>query len=187
MAETPAYAPGRVRFGDAEAAAAEEFQFSRLGVIEGEEVFSLYNLLSGKAVFKKNLYNSGKVRRIVPLFESELFAFGCLDGQVRVFDPTPENFPAVLSFGSKAAVTGLWYDERTSVLYSSNSAGAVRSWDLGLFREMTRIIPFAQLPGLNRIDEFVKKYPEPGVKAAAAWLKTVVSWRRRFDIELEFD
>lgn len=176
-----------VRFGDAEAAAAEEFQFSRLGVIEGEEVFSLYNLLSGKAVFKKNLYNSGKVRRIVPLFESELFAFGCLDGQVRVFDPTPENFPAVLSFGSKAAVTGLWYDERTSVLYGCNSAGAVRSWDLGLFREMTRIIPFAQLPGLNRIDEFVKKYQEPGVKAAAAWLKTVVSWRRRFDIELEFD
>lgn len=176
-----------VRFADAEAAAAEEFQFSRLSVIEGEEVFSFYNLLSGKAVTRNKLNDSGKVRRIVPLFGSKLFAFGCLDGLVRVYDPTPGNFPAVLSFGSKAAVTGLWYDEKASTLHGCNSAGAARSWDLGLFREMTRVLPLTQLPGLNRIDEFVKKYPEPGVKAAAAWLKTVVSWRRRFDIELEFD
>ena len=176
-----------VRFADAEAAAAEEFQFSRLSVIEGEEVFSFYNLLSGKAVTRNKLNDSGKVRRIVPLFGSELFAFGCLDGLVRIYDPTPGNFPAVLSFGSKAAVTGLWYDEKASTLHGCNSAGAARSWDLGLFREMTRVLPLTQLPGLNRIDEFVKKYPEPGVKAAAAWLKTVVSWRRRFDIELEFD
>ena len=35
-------------------------------------------------------------------------------------------------------------------------------------------------------EEFRKKYPEPGVKAAAEWLKTVTAWRRRFDIEIDF-
>ena len=55
-----------------------------------------------------------------------------------------------------------------------------------LFAEMIRILPLLQLPGFNRIDEFVKKYPDPGVKAAAAWLKSVISWRRRFDIEVDF-
>ena len=43
------------------------------------------------------------------------------------------------------------------------------------------------LPGINRLNEFTKKYPEPGVKAAAEWLKTVIEWRRRFDIELDFE
>ena len=51
---------------------------------------------------------------------------------------------------------------------------------------MTDYIEVMQMPGMNRIDEFVKKYPEPGVKAAAEWLKTVIAWRRRFDIEIDF-
>ncbi len=176
-----------VRFGSAEAASAEIYAHGRLGLIEADESFSLYNLVSGKAAVRKNLTDAGKVRRLLPLAEGDLFVFGSLDGQVRLFDPTRGNFPAVLSFGSKTAVTGLWFDEKAEVLYACNSAGAVRGWDLGLFREMTRVLPLTQLPGINRIDEYVKKYPEPGVKAAAAWLKTIVSWRRRFDIELDFD
>ena len=44
-----------------------------------------------------------------------------------------------------------------------------------------------QLPGLGRVNDYCKKYPDPGVKAAAEWLRTVIAWRRRFDIEVEFD
>ena len=176
-----------VRFGSPEAASAEIYEHGRLGLIEADESFSLYNLLSGKSAVRENLTDAGKVRRLLPLAGGDLFVFGSLDGQVRVFDPARGNFPAVLSFGSKTAVTGLWFDEKADVLYACNSAGAVRGWDLGLFREMVRVLPLTQLPGINRIDEYVKKYPEPGVKAAAAWLKTIVSWRRRFDIELDFD
>ncbi|MBR6090040.1 MAG: hypothetical protein IKP86_08915, partial [Anaerolineaceae bacterium] len=117
----------------------------------------------------------------------DFLLFGSLDGKIRVFDPTANSCAAVLSMGSKAAVTGLWEDEEESVFYACNAAGMVRSWDLGLFKEMIRVLPLTNLPGINRIDEFVKKYPEPGVKAAASLLRTVVSWRRRFDIELEFD
>ena len=51
---------------------------------------------------------------------------------------------------------------------------------------MGRTLPLMQLPGISRIDEFTRKYPEPGVKAAAEWLKTVIAWRRRFDIEIDF-
>ena len=51
---------------------------------------------------------------------------------------------------------------------------------------MIRILPLLELPGINRIDDYIKKYPEPGVKAAGEWLKTVIAWRRRFDIEVDF-
>ena len=176
-----------VRFGSPGSAAAEDYSRSRLGSIEKDESFSLYNLLSGKAAVRKSFTDAGKIRRLLPLMGGELFAFGSLDGQIRIFDPVRGNFPAVLSFGGKAAVTGVWFDEKSGVLYGCNSAGMVRSWDFGLFREMIRVLPLTQLPGINRIDEFMKKYPEPGVKAAAAWLKTIVLWRRRFDIELDFD
>ena len=143
--------------------------------------------LKSSGIDTENISMSGlNVRRVYPLFEDNLMALGTLDGQVRIFDPAAENWPAVLPFGSRSAVTGLWHDAEENVLYGCNSAGAVRSWDLGLFRDMTCILPLLRLPGINRIDEFVKKYPEPGVKAAADWLKTVVLWRRRFDIEIEF-
>ena len=50
-----------------------------------------------------------------------------------------------------------------------------------------KLAKLMKLPGIGRIEEFRKKYPEPGIKAAAEWLKTVVAWRRRFDIEIDFD
>lgn len=167
-------------------ASSDEYFRNRWPLIEKGDVLTLVNLLSGKEVYHEKLPDAGTVRRVIPLFDGELFAFGCLDGHVRIFDPVMKNYPAVLSLGSKSAVTGLWFDARASVLYGCNAAGTVRSWDLALFREMIRVLPLMQLPGINRIDEFVKKYPEPGVKAAADWLKTVIAWRRRFDIEIEF-
>ena len=72
------------------------------------------------------------------------------------------------------------------MLYSCTANGTVKGWDAGLFKDMVRTLPLLRLPGMNRIEEFRKKYPEPGVKAAAEWLKTVTAWRRRFDIEIDF-
>ena len=175
-----------VRLAAAPLAAAEAFCGSRLYYLAKGELFSAVHLLSGRPVLENISMSGWNVRRVYPLFEDNLMALGTLDGQVRIFDPAAENWPAVLPFGSRSAVTGLRYDAEENVLYGCNSAGAVRSWDLGLFRDMTCILPLLRLPGINRIDEFVKKYPEPGVKAAADWLKTVVLWRRRFDIEIEF-
>ena len=168
------------------AAASEEYSRSRWHFVEKEDVLTQVNLLSAKTVYRENLHNTEKVRRIIPLFEGELIALGCLDGRIRIFDPTAKNIPAVLSLGTKSSVTGIWYDKNSDVLYGCNSAGSVRSWDFGLFRDMIRILPLLDLPGLNHIDEFVKKYPEPGVRAAAEWLKLIIAWRRRFDIEIEF-
>lgn len=175
-----------VRLDNAVLAGAEKYASGRLAVIEAGEVMDLLNLLSAKPVFRKNLADASSVRRILPLAENELFVLGSLDGQIRIYDPTAENFPAILSTGSKTAVTGLWYDADKALLYGCNSVGAVRSWDLGLFREMMRVLPLTELPGMNRIDAFVKKYPEPGVKAAAELIKTAAAWRRRFDIDIEF-
>ena len=158
----------------------------RLPYLSREERLSVLNLLSGKPVLEKIDLSGQNVRRIIPISTGQLFALGTLDGKVLIFDPFTKDNAAVLSFGSKAAVTGLWYDEIGKTLYGCNSAGTVRSWNLGLFSDMIRVLPLTQLPGMNRIDDFVKKYPEPGVKAAAEWLKTVIAWRRRFDIEIEF-
>ena len=119
--------------------------------------------------------------------DGNLLALGTLDGRIIIYDPAIDRNLAVLSFGGKSAVTGIVYDGNAGILYGCTANGTVRSWDFGLFNEMIRTFSLVQLPGLNRIDEFLKKYPDPGVKAAAAWLKTVVAWRRRFDIEIDFD
>lgn len=166
--------------------APEHISSHRLPYLSREENFSVLNLLSGKPVLEKIDLSGRNVRRLIPIAEGELFALGTLDGKIMIFDPFTKAPHAVLSFGSKAAVTGMWYDGETKTLYGCSSAGTVRSWDLGLFSDMIRVMPLTQLPGMKRIDEFVKKYPEPGVKAAAEWLKTVIAWRRRFDIEIDF-
>lgn len=158
----------------------------KLAYITKGEAFSVINILSGKHLYEKVSLTPAAVRRIQPMAENSLYVFGMLDGQVRIYDPVMNTYPAVLTLGGKSAVTGLWYDEKDAVLYACSAAGTVRSWDLGLFAEMIRILPLLQLPGFNRIDEFVKKYPESGVKAAAEWLKSVIAWRRRFDIEVDF-
>ena len=121
------------------------------------------------------------------LNNGDLYFLGTLSGHIRIFDPTSGRTPAVLSFGTQSAVAGLYYDQEEALLYGCTANGSVRSWDLSLFKDMCRILPLMQLPGLNRIEEFRKKYPEPGVKAAAEWMKTVVAWRRRFDIEIDFE
>ena len=168
-------------------AAAGVYSKNRLAMVTSGESFSLINLHSGKYIYE-NLSAGGMApRRVIPISDGELYVMGTLDGRVCVFDPAVGAVQAVLSLGSKAAVTGLWYDEKEALLYGCNASGSVRCWDFGLFREMTRVFSLMDLPGLNRINEFVKKYPEPGVKAASEWLKTVVEWRRRFDIELDFD
>ena len=166
--------------------APEHISSHRLPYLSREESFSVLNLLSGKPVLEKIDLSGRNVRRLIPIAEGELYALGTLDGKILIFDPFTKAPHAVLSFGSKAAVTGMWYDGETKTLYGCSSAGTVRSWDLGLFSDMIRVMPLTQMPGMNRIDEFVKKYPEPGVKAAAEWLKTVIAWRRRFDIEIDF-
>ena len=167
-------------------AAPELICSSRLPCLMRDETLSVINLLSGKNVLEKIDLTGQNVRRLMFLAGSDLFALGTLDGQIRVHDPYAGRCHAVLSFGSKSAVTGMFFDDETSILYGCNSAGTVRSWDLSLFREMGRVLPLMQLPGISRIDEFTRKYPEPGVKAAAEWLKTVIAWRRRFDIEIDF-
>ena len=176
-----------VRLSENILSAAETLPFNKLAFIEKNELLSVINILSGKFIIEKTSLSPVSVRRILPLAENSLYVLGTLDGQVRIFDPVLKNYPVVLSFGSKSAVTGIWLDEKESVLYGCSASGTVCSWDLGLFGEMIRNLPLLQLPGFNRIDEFVKKYPEPGVKAAAAWLKSVTAWRRRFDIEVDFD
>ena len=159
----------------------------KLSFIGRDEELCCINLVSGKHILNEPCSGPEKVRRISPIFSGDLYLLGTLSGQIRVYDPTSGRTPAVLSFGTKSAVVGLLYDPETAMLYGCTANGTVRSWDLGLFRDMCRVLPLMQLPGLNRIEEFRKKYPEPGVKAAAEWMKTVVSWRRRFDIEIDIE
>ncbi len=175
-----------LRIGDNPPAVSELFTGGRISFIDRSERLSCINLLSGKHIRDALDCGSEKVRRLGELNNGDLYLLGTLSGQIHVFDPTSGRSPAVLSFGTKSAVAGLWYDPQESILYGCTANGTVRSWDLGLFRDMCRVLPLMQLPGLNRIDEFRKKYPEPGVKAAAELMKTVVSWRRRFDIEIDF-
>ena len=167
-------------------AVSDIFSGGKLSFIDGDEKLSCINLLSGKHVRNALDCGSEKVRRMSEMNDGDLYFLGTLAGQILIFDPTSGRIPAVLSFGTKSAVVGLRYDPEGSILYGCTANGTVRSWDLGLFRDMCRVLPLIQLPGLNRIEEFRKKYPEPGVKAAAEWLKTVVAWRRRFDIEIDF-
>ena len=176
-----------LRLGDGVLSVPEQIAAHRLPYLSRDEALTVMNLLSGKAVLGKIDLSGKNVRRLIPIADGELFALGTLDGKILIFDPFTKDCPAVLSFGVKSGVTGLWYDAKERVLYGCTSSGTVRSWDLSLFCEMIRVLPLMQLPGMNRIDEYVRKYPEPGVKAAAEWLKTVIAWRRRFDIELDFD
>ncbi|MBQ6508345.1 MAG: hypothetical protein IJI07_02625 [Flexilinea sp.] len=176
-----------LHIGDTPPAVSDVFSGGKLSFIDRDERLSCINLLSGKHI--RNALDCGveKVRRLSEMNSGDLYLLGTLSGQIRVFDPSSGRTPAVLSFGAKSAVAGLWYDQESSMLYGCTANGTVRSWDLSLFRDMCRVLPLMQLPGINRIEEFRKKYPEPGVKAAAEWMKTVVTWRRRFDIELDFD
>ena len=163
------------------------FSRGRIAFLDGEGRFCRVNLLSGKTVHRLEVPEGEGVRRMLGIGGNELFVLGDLSGKLRIFDPEGMWCPQILSMGAKAAVTGLWFDEKERMLYGCGGSGAVRCWDLGLFMEMTRVIPLLDLPGFNRIDDFSKKYPEPGVKAAGEWMKTVVGWRRRFDIEVDFD
>lgn len=172
---------------DNPSAVSDTFSGGKLSFIDRDNRLFCVNLLSGKHVREALDCGAEKVRRLSELNSGDLFLLGTLTGQIRIYDPTSGRTPAVLSLGTKSAVIGLWYDPESSMLYGSTANGTVCSWDLGLFKDMCRVLPLMQLPGLNRIEEFRKKYPEPGVKAAAEWLKTVVAWRRRFDIEIDFD
>lgn len=176
-----------VNLGDGTLAAPQNFSRNRLPLITKGETFSLINVLSGKPIHDRIPLENFSARRITSIANSELYALGTLDGQIHIYDPGLNKTHAILSTGSKAAVTGLWFDEKDNILYACNASGNVRSWDFELFHEMIRVLPLMELPGLNRLNEFSKKYPEPGVKAAAEWLKTVIEWRRRFDIELDFE
>ena len=176
-----------VNLGDGTLAVSQNFSRNRLPLITKGETFSLINVLSGKPIHDRIPLENFSARRITSIANSELYALGTLDGQIHIYDPGLNKTHAILSTGSKAAVTGLWFDEKDNILYACNASGNVRSWDFELFHEMIRVLPLMELPGLNRLNEFSKKYPEPGVKAAAEWLKTVIEWRRRFDIELDFE
>ena len=172
--------------GGAITAVPDAFSRGRIPVIDRDENLSAYNIFSGRAVFDHIPTGSENTRRLAEYAGGELYLLGTLTGQVKVFDPTACMTHAVLNFGSKSAVSGLWYDPEHAILCGCTFSGTVRSWDMSLFNDMIRVLPLMQLPGLNRLDEYKKNYPEPGVKAAADWLKCIISWRRRFDIEVDF-
>ena len=159
----------------------------KLSFIDEDGTLSCTNLLSGKRILDRLDPAPVQIRRILALSGGDLYLLGTLDGRILVYDPAAGNIPAQLTFGSRSAVTGLWLDEENQVLYGCTASAVVRAWDMKLFMDMIRVIPMLQLPGLGRISDYCKKYPEPGVKNAAEWLKTVIAWRRRFDIEVDFD
>lgn len=168
-------------------AAPEYFSGGKLSFVDRQETLSRINLLSGKLISRSADTGPEQTRRMLELNGGDLYLLGTLDGKIRVFDPALGRTHAVLDLAAKSAVTGMWYDAENAMLYACSANGIVRGWDLALFRDMCRVLPLTRLPGLNRIEEFRKKYPEPGVKAAAEWMKTVTAWRRRFDIEIDFD
>ncbi len=171
-----------------EAAATPDcFSRGKLSFIDTRETLSRINLLSGKLISESPDCGPDKIRRMLELNDGDLYLLGTLSGQISVFDPTTGRIHALLDLAAKSAVTGMWYSSEDAMLYACSANGIVRGWDFGLFRDMCHVLPLTRLPGIGRIDEFRKKYPEPGVKAAAEWLKTVVAWRRRFDIEIDFD
>ena len=176
-------------FGLGETPPAADKTLSRmvLSVIGQGNTLSSVNLLSGRFLLEKIPAGTESVRRLVSLNDGELYLLGNLAGQIRVFDPVSGTDLAVLSCGNRSPVIGICCDEENAALYGCTAAGALRSWDLKLFRDMTRVLPLRELPGVNRLDEYCRKYPEPGVKAAAEWMKTAAAWRRRFDIEVDFD
>ena len=167
-------------------AVCESFSAGKLSFIDRDERLWCMNLISGKPVHQALDCGEEKVRRLYELNRGDLYLLGTLSGQLRIFDPTAMRTAAVLSAGSKSSVTGVCCDPESAMLYSCTANGTVKGWDAGLFKDMVRTLPLLRLPGMNRIEEFRKKYPEPGVKAAAEWLKTVTAWRRRFDIEIDF-
>lgn len=175
-----------LKLTDTPMAAAESFSGGKLSFIDREERLHCMNLISGKDILEPLDCGPGKVRRVSEFNGGDLYILGTVSGQLLIFDATVGRAVVTLNFGGKSAVTGIQYDAEGAILYGCTANGTVKSWDLGLFRDMVRVLPLLQLPGMNRIEEFRKKYPEPGVKAAAEWLKTVIAWRRRFDIEIDF-
>ncbi len=159
----------------------------RLAYIGKGETLNCLNLISGKHVHERISVNSAAgIRRLTEAMNGELYILGGLDGSVTVFDPTAGSAAAVIP-GGKSAVTGLCIDEKRRLLFTGTANGTVRGFDLTMLRWMTTSFTLTDLPGLNRVEDYTAKYPEPGVKAAAELLKTVILRRRRFDIEVDFE
>lgn len=168
-------------------ASSELFHGGKLSFVGEDNKIYQINLLSGK--FVHNGLNSGenKIRRIISLKQGELFLLGTIDGKICFFDPNGNDCLEVLGFSGKGSVSGLCFDEKNALLIGCSSSGKVTGWDLDLFLNTVRVLPALHLPGYNRLDAFCKKYPEEGIKAWADLLKTVIAWRRRFDIEVDFE
>lgn len=159
----------------------------RLAYIGKGETLNCLNLISGKFVHERIAVNSPSgIRRLAEALNGELYILGGLDGSVTVFDPAAGSAAAVIS-GGKSAVTSLCIDEERRLLFTGSANGTVRGFDLTMLLWMTASFTLMDLPGLNRLDDYAAKYPEPGVKAVVDLFKTVVLRRRRFDIEVDFD
>ena len=133
-------------------------------------------------------FPSDHILQLLPLFSDETVFVGTGGGSCSALHLTDgQRLANIITRDGKNTITGLGLSADESLLFSTSANGDISAWDLQMFHWMTTAFTLEDLPGLSRIDDWEKKQQTIAAKNAAEILRTIVTWRRRFDIEVEID
>ncbi len=163
--------------------------------INARNEISSWNILSEKPVHSAHLMD-GDARPVTAfdLVPGEVTALGRQDGSwgifrdadgVRLSGPEEKSDPE--EEADHSAVTGIQSAEGLSCLYVSRMSGRITEYDLTFFNWFTHSYGLTELPALKTIEAAAKKARNPELKSDAAFMKTVIEWRTRFDIDIDFE
>ena len=148
------------------------------------------NILSGRMLVEavETGFPSDHILQLLPLFSDETVFVGTGGGSCSALHLTDgQRLANIITRDGKNTITGLALSADESLLFSTSANGDISAWDLQMFHWMTTAFTLEDLPGLSRIDDWEKKQQTIAAKNAAEILRTIVTWRRRFDIEVEID
>jgi WD40 repeat protein len=150
---------------------------------------SCWNLVSERPITETIIPDiSGRILSALDIVSGETCVFGSQSGKCEIYELfSGRKLVDIRNNEKAAAVSALQINSDHSSLFLAGMDGEITRWDLTLFNWFTRSFKILKIPSMKQIDDFAHQYKTQPVANALELMKTILEWRCRFDIEIEFE
>ncbi len=154
----------------------------------GSNRISCWNLMSQKTLIESTAPEiDDRILLILDILPGEICILGTQTGNCSIFSLFSGNKIAeIRSQENSGTITAMQTGSNFHSFFLASMNSEITEWDLTLFHWYTRTYSILEMPSEKEFEAYTNRNPLPAIKNSLLLMKTIMDWRRRFDIEIEF-
>lgn len=168
---------------------ADTFENDRFTFIDAKGTLSTLNIQSGRFLTQARLPESAGIpKKITEYLSGEISFLSTQKGSLEIVrNMDGQTIDSLFPDGNTKPIRFFEIVQEKNLLFTIDTAGEFRSYDLRLLHWMFECISENDYPSMQDFDEYGEFFNEQKIWKAVRLLKCLTRWQKRFDIEVDYD